>query len=74
MLEIVIGHCTVCGPVRRPRLSVFSAVYSLIANSRGNQEPLWKSCRAELEAFIGLIPLLYNSWAMPWCSTVYCFD
>ena len=28
MLQVIIGHCTFCGLVRRPSLSVFSTVYS----------------------------------------------
>ena len=67
MLQIIIGHCTFCGLVRRPSLAIFSAVYSFIAKFGKERAGLWDTCRAELRAFAGLLPLLESSWSAPLC-------
>ena len=36
--------------------------------------PLWDSCKRELRAFCGLLPLLQTSWSTPWSPACYCFD
>ena len=74
MIQIIVGHATFCGLVRRPSLSIFSAVYCFIAKYGKERAVLWETCKAELRAFAGLIPLLESSWRAPWSDTVYAFD
>ncbi|CAE8643896.1 unnamed protein product [Polarella glacialis] len=73
-LEIILGHCTFAAMVNRNLLSVFSASYKFIRAKYLENCGLWKSVRSELEAFLGLLPLLESSWGGTWCNGVYACD
>ena len=60
-LSQIIGKFTWAMLVRRPALSIFSAVYKFILVSKHRHYQLWPSVRRELHAATMLIPLLYTS-------------
>ena len=74
MLEIVIGHATFAGLLRREVLSVFHTVYKFMREHYLTPAPLWPSVREELKTFAGLMVFLVSSWVMPWNSVVSCSD
>jgi hypothetical protein len=61
-LEVLIGHLTFIGLVRRDVLSIFHATYSFIHAAYSSSRPLWPSVRIELLCFQALLPLLHTSW------------
>ena len=80
-VEIMVGHCTFVGLIRRESLSCFSAVYSSIQSSYYTTTELWASVRSELwgeptECFLGLMVTLVASWELQWngiaCATDAC--
>ena len=74
VLEILIGHLTFCGLVRRPSLCVFHTVYKFIHRHYGEVAPLWESVREELQAFQGLLFMLVQDWWRPWNRLVSSSD
>jgi hypothetical protein len=74
LLASVVGHWTWAMLVRRPSLSVFSAVYRFIAKFGGKVRPLWRSVRRELRTAMGLMPLLTASIRDTWFSQAIAVD
>ena len=74
LVERFLGHCTFLAMINRRLLAVFHSVYGFVR--RHYQEPvrLWESARRELEAFLGLMPLLRSDWARPWATEVSATD
>ena len=60
-LSRIIGRYTWAMLVRRPALSVFSAVYKFILISKHSRYQLWPSVRRELHTAAMMVPLLYAS-------------
>ena len=73
-LEVLLGHCTFAAMVDRSLLSVFHTVYKFVRSMYHSAAPLWKSCRDELQAFPGALPLLSADWRLPWNGEVYSVD
>ncbi|CAK0908876.1 unnamed protein product, partial [Prorocentrum cordatum] len=73
-LRALLGHCTYLGLVRRPVLSVFHACYRFVSKVQKECAPLWRSCREELEAFKGLLPMIVSDWWLPCNRWVQCSD
>ena len=59
--------------VRRLSLSVFNAVYKFVHAASGSVK-LWRSVRRELRCVIGLVPVLFTSWAIPYASRALASD
>ena len=74
MLEIIMGHITYSAMCYRPSLSIFSTVYKFIRAHHDHQAKIWKSVRAELQSFLGIMPLLQHSWHAQWSDQVLCTD
>ena len=72
--EIIIGHLTFCGLVKRESLCVFHTIYPFIANNYYTAAPLWPSARGEIETFLGLMFLGDSQWSMQWSTTVGASD
>lgn len=62
MVEALVGHMTFVALCRRPVLSLFHSVYRFVEAYYGVAVPLWLSCRQELTAFRGLMPLIVSEW------------
>eukprot|EP00929_Paragymnodinium_shiwhaense_P052284 TRINITY_DN261_c0_g1_i1.p1 TRINITY_DN261_c0_g1~~TRINITY_DN261_c0_g1_i1.p1 ORF type:complete len:1369 (+),score=112.09 TRINITY_DN261_c0_g1_i1:1521-5627(+) len=74
-VEKILGHCTFVALVRRESLAVFRAIYAFVSRHRADGPVrLWSSVRRELEAFRGLLPLLWVNLRAPWSSRVVCTD
>ena len=73
-LEIIIGHCTFLGLLRRSSLSVFHSVYSFIHKNYHIVEKLWSSVVKELRCFMGISLLLVQDWWRPWNRAVTSSD
>ncbi|CAK0820065.1 unnamed protein product, partial [Prorocentrum cordatum] len=73
-LRALLGHCTYLGLVRRPVLSVFHTCYRFVSKMQNDCAPLWRSCREELEAFKGLLPMIVSDWWLPCNRWVQCSD
>ena len=74
ILEVVIGHCTFAGLVRRLVLCIFFSTYRFIESSYDVRSPLWDSVREELEAFMGALFLLRQRWDQQWNRLVTSSD
>jgi hypothetical protein len=70
----LVGRWTWCMLVRRPSLSVFSAVYRFIIITRHRQHVLWPSVRRELHTAAMLAPLLYASIKVPFVNKIIASD
>ena len=73
-----MGSWTWNSRLRRPVLSIFSAVYRLspadIAIHHRRLYPLPPRVQAELRATLGVVPLLYSDLAAPFSDLVYATD
>ena len=73
-LEVIIGHCTFLGLLRRSSLSVFHSVYGFIHKNYFVVEKLWSSVVKELRCFMGVCFLLTQDWWRPWNRAVTSSD
>ena len=73
-LEVLLGHCTFVGLMCRETLSVWHTVYTFVRERYWGKDTLWDSARAELECFLGLMPLLRSEWDRPWLPRVLSVD
>ena len=48
-LEVLLGHCTVCGLISREILSIFHTCYRFVRCEYWKRTPVWSSACAELE-------------------------
>ena len=60
--EILFGHLTFCFLVNRDALAVFRNIYNFIEVKYDRRVPLWPGARDEMEAALGLLPLMQASW------------
>ena len=74
MVECILGHCTAAGMVCRETICVFHAAYKFARVCRGTFVRLWPTVREELEAFLGLMPLLEADWTRSWDPVVSAYD
>ena len=74
MLERVTGHVTYVMLVRRPLLSAFATFYKFQQAHYNEPAFLLASCRAELQPFLGPMPLLESDWSLFWSSGVMATD
>ena len=73
-LEVLIGHCTFIGLMRRGSLAIFHSVYSFIHKHYKQVASLWSSVKLELRSFMGIIFMLVQDWWRPWNSAVTSSD
>ena len=73
-LEVLIGHCTFIGLMRRGSLAIFHSVYSFIHKHYKQVASLWSSIKLELKSFMGIMFLLVQDWWRPWNSAVTSSD
>jgi len=73
-IEILLGHSTYAGLVRREALSCFHACYRFVQASYYESTELWPSVVDELRCFAGLIIMLVSSWWGPWNKLVTASD
>ena len=72
--EILLGHLTFCLLVNRDALAVFRDIYKFIEVNYDRCVPLWLGARGEMEAALGLLPLMQASWRRDWSPFVYATD
>jgi len=73
-LEVILGHATFFAMINRCSLCVFNTVYKFIRASYERPQRLWQTCRDELAAFLGLMPLVVAEWKRGWSDTSLCYD
>ena len=73
-LSKLVGRFTWCMLVRRPSLSIFSAVYRFILIARHRTFQLWPSVRRELHTAAMMTPLLYASIRVPFMPKIIASD
>jgi hypothetical protein len=73
-LSHLVGRYTWAMLVRRPALSIFSAVYRFIECSHDSRYTIWPSVRRELWAAAHITPLLYASISCDWSPIVVVSD
>jgi len=73
-LEVIVGHCTFLGLIRREILSVFHTVYAFMEANYNIVSQLWVSVREELAAFLGLTFFLESGWERHWNSAAMASD
>ncbi|CAK0793120.1 unnamed protein product, partial [Prorocentrum cordatum] len=73
-LEMALGHVTFMALGRREVLSVFHAVYALVASSYHAFSVLWPIVREELECYLGLMVMLESRWNRDWMPFVCSSD
>ncbi|KAL0630595.1 hypothetical protein Q9L58_010558 [Maublancomyces gigas] len=73
-LSHLVGRWTWAMLVRRPAMSIFSAVYRFIECAHDSSYTIWPSVRRELLAATGIAPLLYASIRCDWSPIVIASD
>ncbi|CAK0810350.1 unnamed protein product, partial [Prorocentrum cordatum] len=73
-LEIVAGHLTFLGLVRRESLSCFHCTYRFTQRRYFDRAELWRSVAEELRAFTGLMIFLHADWDARWLPGVHQSD
>ena len=73
-LEIVVGHLTFLGLVRRESLSCFHCVNRFVQRHYFERAALWPIVVEELLAFMGLMSFLHSDWDARWLRGVYRSD
>ena len=71
---VLIGHITYCCLANRDLMCLLFAVYKFARLNLTRAIPLWPTAREELEAFLGLMPLLRSDWTLQWCQTPVASD
>ena len=66
MPDILVDHTTFAAMVGRAGLCVFNASYAHIRKYGDKLGTVWPTVRAELQAFLGLLPILQAPWHLPW--------
>lgn len=69
-----VGHMTFFAMLNRSVLSVLSALYKFVRSCYDEPQRLWPSCREELVAFLGVMPLVVAEWRTPWSDDVLAYD
>ena len=73
-LERLVGQATFISMLDRTGLSVFNACYAFIHKFGDDNGMVWPTVRNELQAFLGLLPLLESRWDLPWSEVVTATD
>ena len=73
-LSHLVGRWTWAMLVRRPAMSIFSAVYRFIECAHDSCYTIWPSVRRELLAASYIAPLLYASIRCDWSHIVIASD
>jgi hypothetical protein len=74
VIEIIVGHLTFVGLLRREFLAVFGAVYAFVSQNREREVALWPAVRRELRWASSLLPLLRRDLGAAWSDTVCVSD
>ena len=72
--EALPGHMTYVSLLRRDVLSVPFALNKFIRANYETSTRVWPSARAEVQAFVGLLPSISSSWTRDWCSCIVATD
>jgi hypothetical protein len=70
----MVGRWNWAMMVRRPAMSVFSAVYRFIQCAHSNRFDIWPSVRRELSVAVRIAPLLYADIKSDWAPVVVASD
>ena len=72
--EVLLGHFTFCGLVRRDLLSGFHTIYKFIRRHYNQRVPLWPSAREEVLHFAGALVFARTEWSLQWSPHVTATD
>ena len=72
--EVLVGHLTFCGLMRRELLCCLTTIYAWMAKHYYEAAPMWPSAREEITAFVNGLFLAQSDWTMPWSSHVGASD
>ena len=72
--EVLLGHMTFVSLLRRYVLSVPFSLNKFVRANYETSARLWPSARAEVQAFVGLLPAISSSWTRDWCSCIVATD
>ena len=72
--EVLLGHMTIVDLLRWGVRSVPFTLNKIIRTNYNDSTRLWSSARAEVQAFVGLLPAIVSSWARDWCSSIVATD
>ena len=72
--EVLLGHMTFVALLRRDVLTVSFALNKCTRANYNDSARLWPSARAEVQAFVGLLPAIVSSWTRGWCSSIVATD
>ena len=72
--EVLFGHRTFVVLLRRDVLSVPFALNEFIRANYNDSARLWPSARAEVQAFVCLLPAIVSCWTRGWCSSIVSTD
>ena len=67
-LEGVLGHAAFHSLLGRNTLGVFKAAYAFVAKYGDQFAVVWSSVKEEIRRFLGVMPLVYASWVVPWAE------
>lgn len=73
-LEKLMGHVTYTLLFRRELMSLFAAVYRIIATAYHERQPLWPSAWSELEHAWALLPTVWAELRLPWRTSLQAMD
>ena len=68
--EVLLGHMTFVALLKGDLLSVPFALNKFIRANYNDSVRLWRSARAEGQAFVGLVLAIVGCWTRGWCSSV----
>ena len=72
--ELLLGHTTFVALLKRDALSVPFALNKFIRANYDDSARLWPSARAEVQAFVGLLPAIVCCWTRGWCTFIVAAD
>ncbi|CAK0892102.1 unnamed protein product, partial [Prorocentrum cordatum] len=72
--ERLVGHAAFVSLLGRTALSVLNACYAFMHRHGDSMAVVWPTVRQELQAFIGLLPLVRAPRDLPWCGPVVATD
>ena len=74
MWELLLGHLTFCGLVRRDILSGLHAIYTFVRRHYTARVPLWKTAREEFTHYLSGLFFMRADWTLQWDRRVVCTD
>ena len=72
--EVLLGHMTFVALLKGDVLSVPFALNKFIRANYNDSVRLWRSARAEGQAFVCLVLAIVGCWTRGWCSSVVATD